>query len=461
MADKILIIESTMQYREIWFEVKEELNNLGYDVELINPKKYYNFGLVDLEASEIEIGLRGMFPFEPSINRFYISKSKDHNLTELYYRRYLTYWVKRIQNEKIVLVIAPVAPHRIFDVSLYEACKLESIKYVSITHSVIKTRFLIDDYIRTDSGLYKNIKNIEKNIDDELLNIICKCRGEYNLAIPKYEKNNIKEARLFYLNKIKKIKKLNKFWTNLKNTNHIINGGGLNAFQFVSYQFRKELELKFLKIKYNRLTKKVDLFKTKYVYFPLMYQPEETSYPTGGYFNNQLLIADMLTSTLNKDTKIVIKEHPSQFNRALYGDLARLPSFYNALASNKNIIFCPMSYNQFDLIDNSEMVATISGTAGFEAYCRGKKVTHFGKSWFSGVSNCHFFETIDGLKKFMEQPVTQLSADNIYDELKNILIYGVDTVCDESDEKIYGKPTGTDVHNLKEVLLDYVKKNNK
>lgn len=120
-------------------------------------------------------------------------------------------------------------------------------------------------------------------------------------------------------------------------------------------------------------------FRHKFVYFPLHYQPEMTTSTLGGYYSDQLLAIEHLLSILPDDTWIYVKENPIQTG-AMRG-----PLFFDRLDRIPNLKFLPSYANTFELIDKSEFVATVTGTVGWEAICKGKNVLVFGMPWYRSL----------------------------------------------------------------------------
>lgn len=120
-----------------------------------------------------------------------------------------------------------------------------------------------------------------------------------------------------------------------------------------------------------------------YIYFPLHLQPELTTSALGGAFSDQMLAIEMLSSWLPKGYFIYLKENPKQTEKQ------RGPLFYKRLAALKNVRLLSRTENSIALIKNSIGVATVTGTAGWEALFHGKPVLVFGLAWyrdFSGVT---------------------------------------------------------------------------
>jgi hypothetical protein len=143
-------------------------------------------------------------------------------------------------------------------------------------------------------------------------------------------------------------------------------------------------------------------YSNKYVYFPLHYQPERTTSPEGGQYVHQYLIVNLLSSLVSDDTAIYVKEHPSQFSSRLNGERGRKREDYSDLMNENNVELVSQSADQFDLIDNSEFVVTITGTAGWEAILRGTPTIVFGNAWYRSSPGCFYVKTKSELKDVID-----------------------------------------------------------
>lgn len=135
-----------------------------------------------------------------------------------------------------------------------------------------------------------------------------------------------------------------------------------------------------LRAEYERLAKEPDL-SAPFIYLPLHFQPECNTNPLGGIFDNQLLLARLLSQSLPAGWKIYVKENPLQWTHC-QGHLGRYYGYYQCLAAIPGVALVPVTVPTYDLIDKSRAVATITGTAGWEAVLRGKGALVFGHAWY-------------------------------------------------------------------------------
>ena len=105
--------------------------------------------------------------------------------------------------------------------------------------------------------------------------------------------------------------------------------------------------------------KKADLTK-KFVYFPLHLQPEASTIVCAQKFEKQLYFIDNLVKSLPADTLLYVKEHYSFLG-------SRDNSFYEAFNQYPNVVLIDPWEDSIQLIEKSQCVATLTGTAGQES----------------------------------------------------------------------------------------------
>lgn len=127
-------------------------------------------------------------------------------------------------------------------------------------------------------------------------------------------------------------------------------------------------------------------YSRKYVYFPLHLQPELTTSALGGVFNDQVLALEILAKMIPDDWIIYAKENPKQT------EFMRGHGFFERIKRIDGLRMVPLNENTFKLIEHAQFVATITGTAGWEAIRGGKPALVFGRTWyqnFEGVFKWH------------------------------------------------------------------------
>jgi hypothetical protein len=215
-----------------------------------------------------------------------------------------------------------------------------------------------------------------------------------------------------------------------------------DSIMSASYQKFELLKADFRKYKlitrYISLTSKIDL-KKKYIYFPLHYQPEATTYPFGNYFIDQINAIKLLSANLPDDVFIFIKEHPDTFGLGreswVIGDYSRDLNYYNELKLINNIVFTPLNYDSLTLIKNSLCVSTISGAVGLEAVIDGKPVILFGSPWYTDCEGVLMSRTHDECKIAINSVLQNNTVDKT--KVNNFLQKASYSVFDYTDDIDY------------------------
>ena len=285
---------------------------------------------------------------------------------------HLKFWYNLLLNINIDLVISTDMPHEAQDY----------IAYLLAEHFNIKKCFLVQSQI---PQFYQILENIEindlrlSNYDSDEFNneiITSDLINEYyhdQMRID-HEPFYMKNAKLNIFNKLKiRIKKIilvikNIFVKKLYKVNYLID------YLFLRKNFgnnaSKNLKEIFLK---KAVTPSLN---KKYIYVPLHFQPERTTAPQGGLFAFQELMIEMLSKAIPEDWYLYIKEHPKQ---EING---RNIEYYDNINKLEKIVFIDNKIKSLELIQKSICVATVTGTAGWEAVCFEKPVLLFGNIFF-------------------------------------------------------------------------------
>lgn len=123
-----------------------------------------------------------------------------------------------------------------------------------------------------------------------------------------------------------------------------------------------------------------------FVYFPLHLQPEMTTSALGGVYVDQLLAVERLSTVLPKSFYIYVKENPKQTS------FMRDELFFARLAALRNVVLIEASFPTVELLQRCAFVATITGTAGWEALLGGKNVVIFGLAWYRTLPGVFEFQ---------------------------------------------------------------------
>lgn len=142
----------------------------------------------------------------------------------------------------------------------------------------------------------------------------------------------------------------------------------------------------------------------KYLFFPLHSAPEFALQQQANMWNDQLHIIEVLAKSIPFDWKVYVKEHPAN---VIYR--VRLSSFYRKIKSYANVRLIPTYLDNNEIIRNSQFVAHVCSTTGWEAVLFHNKPT---------INFHEMFHDVTGLSKKVENLV-ELSRE-IHNEVKRI-----------------------------------------
>ena len=150
---------------------------------------------------------------------------------------------------------------------------------------------------------------------------------------------------------------------------------------------------------------KADLSK-KFVYFPLHMQPEATTIVCAQKYEKQLYFIDSLVKSLPADTMLYVKEHYSFLG-------IRDNSFYEQLKFYPNVVLIDPWEDSIQLIEKSQCVATLTGTAGQEAMLLRHPVFMSGDIIYKGAPGVMYLEEVFGNYEKMMAEYKQPTRDEV------------------------------------------------
>lgn len=347
--------------------------------------------------------LEKMAPYEwelmESLSRIYY-RERNFESRKNYYYTSLRFWRHVIESNKIGLYLCFVVPHSFHDLMVYYLCKVKKIRTIIIeTYSLrhMDHRYYLMDS-PTDSlerlkKVYENLREkcTEENLaleDVKLSADVEKTFQEYAARVQNIVPQYMKTGSPMFV-----------YWRNMRASTSaymrfklcfmlmiqlIMQGRNNERIQYI----RKELNIRDYLHEdinafefYDRYATAIDE-KDRYVYAPLHASPEAALLPRGGRYENSLLYLQLLSASLPEGYWIYVKEHPSQRVRYKMYPLSRSVQFYSALLALGNVKLIGLKEETFSLIERSLAVATVTGTAGFEAICRNKPCLMFGWNFF-------------------------------------------------------------------------------
>lgn len=440
-------------------EIQKKAAECYLDVDLLNELARY-----ELQAMTM-------------MNRMdYDRYSFNYMERERHYLNLIKSWTAVLDMYKVDLVISSVMPHRVYDYVLYLLCKKRGITFITMQYTLCPARiyatdniYSIGDKFVADYQKYLDVIDLKKeDLPSDLMNAFVKVQKGYDEAKPYYMIKHDKKSRRYnnlflylkdyvirYFKKGKVIRKGGILLSMRKRRGYSLESSLFGIFGILRLEMKKKSYNKEMRRFYQSIaTEPVE--GDKFVFFPLHYQPEATTSPTGDIYVNQKLCVETILKNTPDDWLVYVKEHPQQFQNQMLGHTTRQKEMYTDLIKLKRVRLISLDLNTFSVMKNAKAVATVIGTVGWEAIMHHIPVIMFGLFWYEnmpGVLRITDSASANKIMPFIEEYQ--------YDEHK-ILAY-LNSVADNtclayhySGEKEMGIVDEKDtVNNIKRLILSF------
>lgn len=290
---------------------------------------------------------------------------------------------------------------------LFEMCKSKGIKILMLSPAKVAERFMISqDGLLLDDFIDKTVENPPKTKED----------------FEEFHKRNDPREYLTRLRKtsfeshtLERYKYILKFFLSTDSSNYDTRYSYYGKSKSnilkkkISRFFKRKIRKSFID---KNLKKEIDL-KTKFIYFPLHYEPERVLLATAPYYDNQLSVITSVAKSLPIGYQLFVKEHPMQ------GTIGwRETSFYKYLMDLPNVTLLHPSIKAESILPHCSMVTTIAGTTGLEAAFHKKPTIIFSDQIFSKLP---FVYRVSKLEDLPEAIRTYLDKEVDFDALGNLI----------------------------------------
>jgi hypothetical protein len=206
--------------------------------------------------------------------------------------------------------------------------------------------------------------------------------------------------------------------------------GKLNKINRFFMILKTELLLIFTRIRLfeNQLkyaTDQIDI-QLKYVYFPLHLQPELTTSALGQVYEDQGYAIECLSSILPDDWKIFVKENPKQITQeSAYPmpDQWRDESlFFKRMQNNPKVVLLRDNIDTNYLLQYCQFVATITGTAGWEAIQDGKQALIFGNVWYKDFPGVTIFSSSTTVQEILNKKFSREDVEEAFEKMNRKIV---------------------------------------
>jgi hypothetical protein len=400
-----IVFVDTMEVRKAIFDYSKIGKPIPIDAELIKS------------LSHFELNFLGILEDTSGWNFSYYERKR-------FYFDILKFWNTAIHNHQPNLFISFTWPHTPTEYSLYLLCKyhfdielmfLNPVPFFNRKCHIVGNSLenlhspFIDYYNSTEKIEPSN--NIKKYISD-----LRKPDGKKPKYIKEFdaiadkdsEESRLKNFIKFLISSLQSrsmFKKVPIAWKKNRKP-YYSSDSRMNYLEYNLFLFFLNKKNKKLINYYKPLCVEPD-FNEKFLYFAAPYQPEAVTGNNAGVYDDILLALDILSSVIPDDWVIYYKEHYFTFSNSLWskGSIRRDKHFYKKINEYNNIEFVSTDINSFKLIDNSQAVATVSGTTSWEAAARGKPSLSFGSSWYMGCKSIFWIKTLEDAQKAVDKVI--------------------------------------------------------
>jgi hypothetical protein len=413
-------------------------NNKKFSLPIINEKKYLKY----LECMQIFLTC-----FDRTDPLGMSMKDKVHYFWTLlgFYENYLN------ERSDISSIIFCNVPHMPWDILLFYIAKFNNLRTLFLRKTGIGGYLYIDEDFRPHKGKFTHsytdvltlkddskIKNISINNLKDMNFTKGQIGGSWNIKQSFVKKKIMDIAKFFGL-------------SNTLTTLRIINEGRpllsseateqtkqistfaayryFSWFNYLSVHFSYISKLKKIKFYYKTISLK-NIPNKKFIYVSLHLQPERSTNPEGGYFDDQALMIKIISKSIPKSWCVLIKEHPKQFKYDMRNIHARSLNFYKNIKRFNNVFFIDETFSQKELIKKSEITATVSGSVGWESLLERKPSLIFSENWHSQCASSRYVfdikSTSQAIVDYVNMPKDKIE-ESVLDFIKKIapnLVYG-------------------------------------
>lgn len=331
------------------------------------------------------------------------------------YYRMLGYWFAVFKKYSPELMIVGGIPHSVYNYIAYDIANFLGIKVILFDGTLIYGRTFMMNDLRLGSPKLR--ATIEKNKGrkvslDELSSDVRAYYGVNNKAVADSTPSYVKVDRKKYTSLNLAFLKLKIIWEAVRDFS-IFTKAIVYFYKF----FKRNI------IKEYRSVQTLPYFSKPFVYMALNYQPECTTSPQGDVFADLILAIETLSAALPEGWFIYAKEHPTQWlTKGINFSSYRYQGYYNRITKIKNVKLLPIETSNYELLDKSKAVASVTGTAAWEAVLREKPAIIFGYPWYQNCPMLLHVDSVDSCKEAFRK-ITQgfkISSGEVINFLKTL-----------------------------------------
>ena len=152
----------------------------------------------------------------------------------------------------------------------------------------------------------------------------------------------------------------------------------------------------------------------KSIFFPLHFQPEESTLVKGINYANQIALIEHISKSIPLGYTLIVKEHPlGRGNRPLW-QYKHIESFYNV-----KMVELPSN----GIIQKVDLIISISGTIGIESLVNDKPIIMLGKTYYMfDESLFHYLDNINRLDELIYKIVVKKETNITKEKVDRFLL---------------------------------------
>ena len=434
LKDVVLALQSKGVAIVYWTGAKDDFDSFKQDRESFPGTIFHDYydavrgiGAPGVNVEDFEVPGRDLLAklancealVTPMFNRLDFKESFGAHARQRLYHEYVRYWYGVLKKYQPEAIIFSSIPHLVYNYVLYSLAKELGIKTIIHRSLQIASRILFFDDFQKYSNLaeaYNQTRDGHYQVDDlgEDIRAYYQTQSVSSQDLtPWYRQSQYMKKRSRQMEllpslpgvissfvKFNFVGKL-KIFFNKRRFLSVDQNNYYSFWSFKKWQWRWRQKRLGFKKEYLSLVQEVDLDK-KFIYVPLGTQPEMSTNPLGGIYDDQILMIETLSRAIPDDWQIYVKETPTQWTWR-FSHLGRWPGYYHKLNNIPKVILVPVEISTYKLIRQSQAVATITGTAGLEAVLRGQPALIFGYPWFQHGEGIFMIDGEDTARQAIER----------------------------------------------------------
>ena len=369
--------QKIVEFEKKWF-YRDCLNNKNHKTDFEYLKKFeekYGINLWKLVYSDIN--------FNEHNNYYKFKKNKILEILEVECR-FLESVIEEAKPDFLIIRMTDYHQNQLIQMM----CKAKGIRILTLSHARIGYRCIISqDTDFLDQDLIKKSGSYEEKSFKELQDHMKGYATQQKFFKKSYKNSNFKKAfaSLKFL-RLSTNKKYRLFFGNYGKT-------PLNVIKNeINLSLKKIIRKSFL----NNHAEK-NFKKESFVYFPLHLQPERSTLILSPFYTNQLEVIRNIAKSLPVEYKLYVKEHPIQGINSW-----REVSYYKEILQLPNVKLIHPSITNEQMIKESDLVMTITGTGGLEAALYEKPAIVFADVIYSKLESVFIVKNIEELPKLIK-----------------------------------------------------------